>query len=324
MTLDQLHHRFQIPDRVVVSTSLLSFDLDDYRIPGSDQPAPGAGTLLVLGNHYAHKHLAPTANALAGAFPDRAIIALGAEKPVEPVATEPLAPQHLGMAENLTGVAVGKLDEAELGAFYAQADVVVFPSHYEGFGIPVLHALAARRPVFVRTLPVFDELWQALDRNPNIHFYETTSELIAQLRVLPAWRDVPSLPAGNGALRSAREIRSGLDAALGRIDYRRIVERVRAMQFATDIGGSLAPPPPVEVTAEAAEPETDAVRAARYLARGVEKIASTILAFPPLYAVIRLLFRTLRAGVRGLRALANPAVRAATSESAIPSKQDPA
>jgi len=324
MTLDQLHHRFQIPDRVAVSTSLLSFDLDDYRIPGSDQPAPGDGTLLVLGNHYAHKHLAPTANALAGAFPDRAIIALGAEKPVEPVATEPLAPQHLGAAENLTGVAVGNLDEAELGAFYAQADAIIFPSHYEGFGIPVLHALAARRPVFVRTLPVFEELWQELDRNPNIHFYETTSDLITQLRIPPAWREFPSLPAGNGALRSAREIRTGLDIALSRIDFRRIVERVRAMQFATDIGGSLVPPPPVEVPAEPAEPETDAVRAARYLARGVEKIAGAILGFPPFYVVIRLFFRTLRAGLRGLRALGNLAFRASPPEPAIPPDQDPA
>ncbi|MEI9987959.1 MAG: glycosyltransferase [Aliidongia sp.] len=81
MTLEQLRSRFLIPGHVVVSTVLLSLDIEDYRISGADRPAPGAGTLLVLGNHYQHKHLAPTANALAAAFPGRSVIALGEEKP---------------------------------------------------------------------------------------------------------------------------------------------------------------------------------------------------------------------------------------------------
>jgi GT2 family glycosyltransferase len=290
MTLDQLHNRFNIPERVVVSSVLLSQDIEDYRIPGADQPAPGAGNLLVLGNHYQHKHLAPTANALAHAFPDRAIIALGEKKPDAVSPVDPFAPQRLSPAENLTGIAVGQLDEAELGAFYAQADAIVFPTHYEGFGIPILNALAARRPVFVRPLPVFDELWRGQDLNPNIHFYETTADLIRQLREIPRWRDVALPQAGNGARRMAHEIRAGLDAALGRIDYRRIVERVRAMQFASDLS---PPPPPV--------PATDAARAARYLARHVEGLARATLGVPPLYSAARLLFRAVRPVARRLR-----------------------
>jgi GT2 family glycosyltransferase len=236
MTLDQLRGRFDIPARVVVSTVLLSLDRDDYRLPGAECPAPGAGTLLALGNHYAHKHLAPTANALAEAFPDRKIIALGLEKPVEAAPFDQFAPHHLGQAENLIGVAVGGLDDAEIGAFYAQADAIVFPTHYEGFGIPVLNALAARRPVFVRPLPVFDELWRGQNLDPNIHFYETTADLIERLRDVPAWRDSDLPPAGNGADRMAREIRAGLDAALARIDYHHIVERLRAIRSVSDVG----------------------------------------------------------------------------------------
>jgi GT2 family glycosyltransferase len=230
MTLGQLHRRFRIPERVVVSTVLLSQDVQDYRITGADTAAPGDGTLLVLGNHYKHKYLPPTANALADAFPDRAVIALGEEQPDAATVIDAFSPPRLSRAENLTGIAVGNLDEAELGGLYAQADAIVFPTHYEGFGIPVLNALAARRPVFVRPLPVFEELWRGQDMNPNIHFYETEADLVEQLRVIPAWREV-ARPPGNGADRMAREIRAGLEAALGRIDYRRIVERVRAVQF---------------------------------------------------------------------------------------------
>jgi GT2 family glycosyltransferase len=305
MTLAQLRGRFAIPERVVVSTVLLSQDVDDYRIPGADAPAPGAGTLLVLGNHYPHKHLAPIANALAEAFPDRAVIALGEEKPDAETVIDAFSPPRLNQARNLTGIAVGGLAEAELGGLYAQADVIVFPSHYEGFGIPVLNALAARRPIFVRPLPVFEELWRGQNRNPNIHFYETPTELIEQLRVIPAWREVP-LPTGNGADRVAREVRAGLEAALDRIDYRRIVERVRAVQFATDIG---APPPrvsePEPVPAPSAPP-TPAVRAARYLAERVERIARAILGIPLFYGAIRLAFRVIRAPLRRVLRLVRP------------------
>ena len=237
MTLEALQHRFRIPARVELATVLLSFDIADYHIPGTGRSAPGGGTLLVLGNHYQHKHLAPTANALAAAFPDRAIVALGEEKPETERPLERYVPQHLGPAENLTGVAVGNLDEAEIGAFYADADVIIFPSHYEGFGIPVLHALAARRPIFVRAMPVSEELWLGVERNPNIHFYESTAELIEKLCDPPRWVEVPPAAPGNGAERAMREIRHALDAARQRVEYRRLADRLRAVQFVSDAGG---------------------------------------------------------------------------------------
>jgi len=235
MTLAQLQRRFHIPERVTVSTILQSLDVEDYRIPGTGAAQPGTGSLLVLGNHYQHKHLAPTANALAKAFPDRTIIALGLEKPEKECNVEAYAPQHLSQSENLTGIAAGGLGESELGALYARADVVVFPTHYEGFGMPVLNALAAHRPIFVRNLSVFEELWRELERNPNIHFYETTGELIERLRDIPKWTAAPAIP-GRSAAEALRKIREALDAARERVGYGRIVERLRAVQLIGEIG----------------------------------------------------------------------------------------
>lgn len=54
-------------------------------------------------------------------------------------------------------VHVGYIDQEDAGAFYQQAAVFVMPSLYEGFGMPVLEALASRTPVIASDIPVLKE-----------------------------------------------------------------------------------------------------------------------------------------------------------------------
>jgi alpha-1,3-rhamnosyl/mannosyltransferase len=53
---------------------------------------------------------------------------------------------------------LGYLSDGELAALYRAASVFVFPSFYEGFGLPVLEALGAGTPVVASDLPVLREL----------------------------------------------------------------------------------------------------------------------------------------------------------------------
>ncbi len=50
------------------------------------------------------------------------------------------------------------LSDIEVRCAYALCDLFVFPSTYEGFGIPILEAMAAGRPMALSDIPVFREI----------------------------------------------------------------------------------------------------------------------------------------------------------------------
>jgi len=50
------------------------------------------------------------------------------------------------------------VDIVDLAHFYRGADVFVFPSFYEGFGLPPLEAMACGTPVIASSIPVFKEI----------------------------------------------------------------------------------------------------------------------------------------------------------------------
>jgi alpha-1,3-rhamnosyl/mannosyltransferase len=72
------------------------------------------------------------------------------------------APTILGQIEQLgltsRVVRLGYLPEDVLSSLMATADALVYPSRYEGFGLPVIEALATGAPVVATDLPVFHEV----------------------------------------------------------------------------------------------------------------------------------------------------------------------
>lgn len=54
--------------------------------------------------------------------------------------------------------ALGYVDEDDLPALYSAARLLVMPSHYEGFGLPVLEAMACGTPVLVSDRPPLPEV----------------------------------------------------------------------------------------------------------------------------------------------------------------------
>ena len=50
------------------------------------------------------------------------------------------------------------LSDLEVRCVYKLCNLLVFPSSYEGFGMPILEAMAASRPMVLSDMPVFREI----------------------------------------------------------------------------------------------------------------------------------------------------------------------
>ena len=169
----------------------------------------------MIGNALPHKRLRETARLLAAAGLGRPVAALG------------LAP---GAVDGVDGVASGGLSPERMAALYAAARVVVYPSVYEGFGFPILDALAHRRPILVRDLPPYDEIAAGLPERANIHRYRDDADLLRRLADPPHWTDTRAEGPVRGWDDAADDLRATLDAALGGADRARVVRRIDALR----------------------------------------------------------------------------------------------
>jgi glycosyltransferase involved in cell wall biosynthesis len=120
-------------------------------------PAPGAPFVLALGTTERRKNL-PRLVAAFGRLPADGVPpgATGDHAPVELViagspgddadtiraAIDELPPERRGRVRML-----GRVDEATKAALLAHASVLAYPSLDEGFGFPLLEAMAARLPI---------------------------------------------------------------------------------------------------------------------------------------------------------------------------------
>lgn len=110
--------------------------------------------LLAVGNRMPHKGFETLLEALAridaDARPHLTITGSHGDDPLEP------AVRRLGLGDRVS--LKGWLSREELDRLYAEATALVFPTRFEGFGLPPLEAMARGCPVIVSDLPVMHEV----------------------------------------------------------------------------------------------------------------------------------------------------------------------
>ncbi|MCP6759822.1 MAG: glycosyltransferase family 4 protein [Fischerella sp. CENA71] len=122
-------------------------------IPSGDRHTPGYPYLLYVGNRRPHKNLPRllTAFAQSGISQEVKLMLSG-----DPDNTIIERINQLGLQDKV--VFAGFIPEEKLPAYYRGAIAVVFPSLYEGFGLPALEAIACGVPVVTSTVTSLPEV----------------------------------------------------------------------------------------------------------------------------------------------------------------------
>lgn len=117
--------------------------------------------VLVMGNAFAHKGVS---EALAHLNADLPIVVLGGAR------------FSKNLPKNIRVLESGTRSRQQMRDLLVKARVLVYPSHYEGFGLPVVDALALGKPVVVIESAVNCELNRLLD-DANLHQIASLDQL---------------------------------------------------------------------------------------------------------------------------------------------------
>ena len=183
----------------------LSFDPNDYVRPDL-LDAPESDYLLVIGNHLVHKDVTATVDLLASAFPALRIETLGPTR---------------ARTRRVTSHASGKLSELHVQQLYAHARLAVFPSFYEGFGLPVVAALAYGRTLLARESSLLHEIAAGCQPRGRLIVFRRRNELVEHIGRLLRGEPVTEHPLGTALHgerpRSWRDVGQQVEQGLRRL-----------------------------------------------------------------------------------------------------------
>ncbi len=152
---DLVEHLGIVPERISIAYPGVG---EEYRHAAPSAPAVVGGRpyVVVVGTTNARKNLLRMLEAfalVAKAQSELDLVVVGAADVDEPAITE--AVERLGVSDRVHRL--GYVSDQELAGIVAAAQLLVFPSLYEGFGMPVVEAMSVGVPVAASANPSLDE-----------------------------------------------------------------------------------------------------------------------------------------------------------------------
>ena len=169
---DRFHERFPLARSVPSAVAYCSLDPLEYYVPVSALQAPKDTNLfkpyfLLVGNHYHHKGLREVIRLIATSFPETLIKVIG-ESPDEYC--------------NVEYISSGRMANQEVDELFRHCICVIFPSYYEGFGLPILKGLAFGKVVVARESDLLEEIQSFVKPIDEIISFRRKTDLLRVLR----------------------------------------------------------------------------------------------------------------------------------------------
>lgn len=193
---ERFRTRFPLAPAVKEHVQHYSLHPDEYRLTGESSGGEGE-YILVVGNELEHKMLRWSISFLSEAFPFEKIKVLGLESAEQP---------------QVEAIAAGKLPFEEIHLLYAGAKAVIYPSFYEGFGFPVVRALARGKTVIARRLALYQEIAAHYRGAGRLCLFASPAELFELVGKCLHGEELPVLTLGR-ALKPDEEPLRWKDAA---------------------------------------------------------------------------------------------------------------
>jgi glycosyltransferase involved in cell wall biosynthesis len=164
--------RFPNAKSVLSVTANCSMDPSEYWSSEARETAIYGGFnekpyVLIVGNKYYHKGLSETVPMLSTSFPLLHFKVLG---------------EVGGNFHNVEQIASGTQSELDMARLFSNCICLVFPSFYEGFGLPILEALAFGKPVLARHSELIEEMQKNLEPVSSLKSFATNNQLLTSLK----------------------------------------------------------------------------------------------------------------------------------------------
>jgi hypothetical protein len=215
-TEKQYRARFSVGSNTTFTHSYHSLDLRDYvpRVAPTVE-ASIQNYVFVVGNAFPHKFVNETMSSIEKNTTHN-VVCLGKDNDRPTLRSKTIES--------------GKLSERQMETLWSEASCVVFPSHYEGFGFPIPHALARKKVVFARDTELNRELASLVPCSDNIYLFQTTDELIQLLNAgIPEWIE-SSTALNSGFVHSWRnaadELMEQVETRISQVNFKFLVERI--------------------------------------------------------------------------------------------------
>jgi glycosyltransferase involved in cell wall biosynthesis len=144
------------PERITVLPNAL--DLSQFRAPAAEVQLPFTRPIILFIGQLVYRKgfdvLARAMPAVLARFPHASFVFISHNRQEEPTLRQLAGDAGALHAMHL----LGNVSEPEKVRLLQSADLVVAPSRYEGFGIPIIEAMAAGRPLITTDAPAGNEL----------------------------------------------------------------------------------------------------------------------------------------------------------------------